>query len=91
MANEATATDQYVRREIEKFGVRYDEQGSSHPEISKALKGASKQGKSGIGKPEALKYLDGLYSRRIDEKNRLVYKIDELGNIEIISCKGHYE
>ena len=41
MANEATATDQYVRREIEKFGVRYDEQGSSHPEISKALKGLS--------------------------------------------------
>lgn len=52
MANEATATDQYVRREIEKFGVRYDEQGSSHPEIAKALKGASKQGKSGIGRPE---------------------------------------
>lgn len=52
MANEATATDQYVRREIEKFGVRYDEQGSSHPEIARALKGASKQGKSGIGKPE---------------------------------------
>lgn len=52
MANEATATDQYVRREIEKFKVRYDEQGSSHPEIAKALKGASKQGKSGIGKPE---------------------------------------
>ena len=43
MANEATATDQYVRREIEKFGVRYDEQGSSHPEIAKALKGASKE------------------------------------------------
>ena len=52
MVNEATATDQYVRREIEKFGIRYDEQGSSHPEIAKALKGASKQGKSGIGKPE---------------------------------------
>lgn len=52
MINEASATDQYVRREIEKFGVRYDEQGSSHPEISKALKGASKQGKAGIGKPE---------------------------------------
>ena len=46
---------------------------------------------NGIGKPEALKYLDGAYSRRIDEKNRLVYKIDELNNIEIISCKGHYE
>lgn len=52
MVNEATATDQFVRREIEKFNVRYDEQGSSNPEISKALKGASKQGGIGIGKPE---------------------------------------
>lgn len=52
MANEATATDQFVRREIEKFNVKYDEQGSSNPEISKALKGASKQGGTGIGKPE---------------------------------------
>lgn len=52
MKKEATATNQYIRREIEKFGVRYDEQGSSHPEIAKALKVASKQGKSGIGKPE---------------------------------------
>lgn len=46
----------------------------------------------GIGKPEPLKHKkSGLYSRRIDEANRLVYKIDELQNIEIISCKGHYE
>lgn len=46
----------------------------------------------GIGKPEPLKHgKSGLYSRRIDEANRLVYKIDELQNIKIISCKGHYE
>ena len=38
----------------------------------------------GIGKPEPLKYRPG-YSRRIDEKNRLVYDIDELQNIKIIS------
>jgi toxin YoeB len=44
----------------------------------------------GIGKPEPLKYRSG-YSRRIDESNRLVYDIDELQNIKIISCKGHYE
>lgn len=43
----------------------------------------------GIGKPELLKHRPG-YSRRIDEKNRLVYDIDELQNIKIISCKGHY-
>ena len=44
----------------------------------------------GIGKPEPLKHRSG-YSRRIDEANRLVYEIDELQNIKIISCKGHYD
>lgn len=44
----------------------------------------------GIGKPEPLKHRSG-YSRRIDESNRLEYEIDELQNIKIISCKGHYE
>ncbi len=41
----------------------------------------------GIGKPEPLKQRPG-YSRRIDEKNRLVYDIDELQNIKIISCRA---
>lgn len=44
----------------------------------------------GLGKPELLKYRPG-YSRRIDEKNRLVYEIDKLQNIVILSCRGHYE
>ncbi len=44
----------------------------------------------GIGKPESLKNHPG-YSRRIDKENRLVYVIDELENIKIISCKGHYD
>ena len=44
----------------------------------------------GTGKPEKLKYRKG-YSRRIDDSNRLVYVIDELQNIKIISCRGHYE
>lgn len=43
----------------------------------------------GIGKPEPLKHREG-YSRHIDEANRLVYDIDELQNIKIISCRGHY-
>lgn len=43
----------------------------------------------GIGKPEPLKYRSG-YSRRIDDANRLVYDIDELQNIRIIACRGHY-
>ena len=44
----------------------------------------------GTGKPEPLKHRSG-YSRRIDESNRLIYDIDELQNIKIISCRGHYE
>ena len=42
----------------------------------------------GEGKPERLKYGLG-YSCRIDEKNRLVYDIEN-GTIIIKACKGHY-
>lgn len=45
---------------------------------------------SGIGKPEALKHRKG-WSRRIDEKNRLIYDLDEKGNLLIAACRGHYE
>ncbi len=44
----------------------------------------------GEGQPEKLKNLPDTYSRRIDEKNRLVY-IAVAGNYTIKSCKGHYE
>lgn len=44
----------------------------------------------GIGKPEPLVgNLSGFWSRRIDEKNRLVYRIQD-GFIEIAQCKTHY-
>ena len=59
--------------------------------INMLLKDIERNGFSGIGKPEPLKEdLSGLWSRRIDEVNRLVYKIKEEA-IEIIQCKGHYE
>lgn len=44
----------------------------------------------GIGKPEPLKEnLSGYWSRRIDESNRLVYRVDD-EYIKIISCRYHY-
>ena len=45
----------------------------------------------GIGKPEPLKndYQD-LWSRRINDENRLIYKVFD-NEIEIISCFGHYK
>jgi len=46
----------------------------------------------GIGKPEPLKHnLSGLWSRRIDDKNRLVYRVDEeIITVLVITAKGHY-
>ena len=47
-----------------------------------------------IGKPEILKHTKNkiLYSRRIDQYNRLVYGIEKESNKPyFVSCKGHYE
>ena len=45
---------------------------------------------TGIGKPEMLRHqLSGYWSRRIDEGNRLVYRVDDDG-ITIAQCRGHY-
>ena len=44
----------------------------------------------GIGKPEPLrKNLSGWWSRRIDETNRLVYRVRD-GVLEIAQCGTHY-
>ena len=59
--------------------------------INKLLKDIHVNGAmKGIGKPEKLKNRPE-YSRRIDDFNRLVYVVDELHNIRLIACKGHYE
>ena len=45
----------------------------------------------GVGKPEPLKgAMKGCWSRRIDGKHRLVYRIASDGSVEVMSCKGHY-
>lgn len=60
--------------------------------INQLLKSIDRDGViQGIGKPELLKYdKSGLYSRRIDEANRLVYEVSDK-QIIVKSCKGHYE
>jgi len=46
----------------------------------------------GIGKPEKLKHqFSGLWSRRINQKDRLIYKVNEkIVTIFIVSAMGHY-
>ncbi len=44
-----------------------------------------------IGKPELLKHKGpGVASVRIDDKNRLVYRLEDDGLV-ILSCRGHYD
>nr|WP_255252286.1 Txe/YoeB family addiction module toxin [Fibrobacter sp. UWT3] len=59
--------------------------------VNQLLKNIERSNFEGLGKPEALKgNLSGFWSRRIDDANRLIYRInDEF--IDILSCKGHYE
>lgn len=59
--------------------------------INLLLKDAEHHPFEGIGKPEPLRgELSGFWSRRIDEKNRLLYRVSR-DSLEILSCKGHYD
>lgn len=58
--------------------------------INQLIKDIERHPFEGIGKPEPLKgNLTGLWSRRIDEEDRIVYLV-EGDNILIFACRGHY-
>jgi len=63
----------------------------THTRINLLIKETMCSPEEGIGKPEALKEnLSGLWSRRIDDVNRLVYAIEK-DPLVIIACRFHYE
>lgn len=58
--------------------------------INKLIEDIERNGYEGIGKPERLSGdLSAYWSRRIDEKNRIVYRVKE-DSIQIIQCGSHY-
>lgn len=62
--------------------------------INALIKDIERNGNSGIGMPEPLKNFDGFWSRRIDDTNRLVYKLSSEGTerkLLIAQCATHYE
>jgi toxin YoeB len=66
---------------------------SLHKSLRKLLKEMlrSADPSKGTGKPESLKHnLSGLWSRRISQKDRLVYKWDDV-YIYIFAIGGHYD
>ncbi len=58
--------------------------------INQLIKDICRNGNEGIGKPEPLTgNLAGFWSRRINDKDRLIYRIDE-NNVYILACRYHY-
>jgi len=58
--------------------------------INQLIQDIERNGNEGIGKPEPLRgSLSGHWSRRIDDTNRLVYRIEEKKLI-IVNCRTHY-
>lgn len=65
---------------------------SSIKKITKILEELAESPFEGIGKPEALKYeLSGLWSREINKKDRLLYRVkEEIVTVVVISAMGDY-
>lgn len=58
--------------------------------VNELLRDIDRNGYEGIGKPEPLRgNLSGYWSRRIDDKNRLVYRIQD-DAVLIVQCRTHY-
>lgn len=59
--------------------------------INALIQDARRDPFGGIGKPEPLKYdLPGLWSHRINDTDRLTYKVVE-DMVVILAYKGHYD
>ena len=58
--------------------------------INSLIKQTARNPYTGIGKPEGLKHmLSGYWSRRVDQQNRMVYKVEE-DSLLIIQLRYHY-
>ena len=58
--------------------------------INNLIKSATRSPFTGVGKPEPLHgNLTGYWSRRINEKDRLIYGVME-NNLIILACRTHY-
>ena len=58
--------------------------------INRLIQEIQREPFAGIGKPEPLKHqLSGFWSRRIDDRHRLVYAIEK-ETLLIAQCRDHY-
>lgn len=80
----------FLPEAFEHFNLWSRENKKIHTRIIELIRDIGRDPFSGIGKPEPLKHkLKGLWSRRITDEHRLVYKVSN-DEILIYSCKYHY-
>jgi toxin YoeB len=80
----------FLSRSFDEFNQWATEDKKIYAKIVTLIKDIERDPFSGLGKPEALKHdLSGLWSRRITQEHRLVYRVSD-GEVVIISCRFHY-
>jgi toxin YoeB len=81
----------FLPKAFEDFNGWSGEDKKIYAKIVELIKDIDRQPFTGLGKPEPLKYeLKGLWSRRITNEHRLIYKITD-EEIIIVSCRFHYQ
>ncbi len=74
----------------EDYTFRLENDTKTLKKIHHLLKDIDRSSFAGLGKPEPLKFeLSGYWSRRINEADQLIYKVEK-ETIIVIACKSHY-
>ena len=75
---------------LEQFFYLADNEKRLFKALKKLIEDTQRNGTEGLGHPEPLKEnLSGWWSKKLDDKNRMVFRIiDE--TVEIIACHTHY-
>ena len=84
-----------IKKTAKKDLIKHKKSGNlkSKIKISKIINELKIHPYSWTGKPEQLKHnLTGFWSRRINKKDRLVYKVaEDIVTVYIVSALGHYD
>lgn len=80
----------FLARAFDEFNQWAVQDKKIYSKIVSLIKDVNRDPFAGLGKPEPLKHeLSGLWSRRITDEHRLVYRVTD-EEIIIVSCKLHY-
>lgn len=80
----------FLARAFDEFNLWAVQDKKIYTKIVSLIKDVNRDPFAGLGKPEPLKHdLSGLWSRRITDEHRLVYRVTD-EEIVVVSCKFHY-